>query len=253
MEAREKPGGVDSGIGKPDHAVVWGNRSRRSQEASTMSQGKTAEGWMKVSDAAEALGVSPATVRRRVSKGEIEGRKGESGVWEVRLEQRSVEGNSVEVGAGVEGVELGGGGRDYREEMERYQKLAGASVMLAQRRADAAEEAVVRSRAVVHQLRKVAWVTGGTAAAVLVLSCLLIIGLGVWGSSASAEAEANRQALVSAEADARQSRAEASAATREAARLLGRLEALEERVSGLTGRDEPGDAMVSVRTMPGVQ
>ncbi|MEM1211862.1 MAG: helix-turn-helix domain-containing protein [Planctomycetota bacterium] len=208
-------------------------------------------GWIRVSEAAELLGVSPATVRRRVSKGEIEGRKGESGAWELRLGDAGAAEEAVTESAPAAVTGVGADVAGYREELERYQKLAGASVMLAQRRADAAEEAMVRSRAVVHQLRKVAWVTGGTAAAVMVLSCGLLIGLGAWGSSASASAEAAKQALVAAQEDARNSRAAESAATREAARLTGRLEALEQRVAGLGDADRGDRAMASVRSMPG--
>ncbi|MEM6391172.1 MAG: hypothetical protein AAF797_00060 [Planctomycetota bacterium] len=206
-----------------------------------------AKGWISVSEAAEELGVSAATVRRRVGKGEIEGRKGRSGAWEVRLEG---DGQVEDAGNGLESTaDLSG----YREEIERYQKLAGASVMLAQRRADAAEEAMVRSRGAVHQLRKVAWVTGTTAAGVMVLACGLLIGLGVWGSSASAEAEATKQALIAAKEDARNSRAEASAATREAARLTGRLEALEQRVAKRSDLARGEGAIAAVPTMPGAR
>lgn len=207
-----------------------------------MSQAK---GWIKVSEAAEALGVSPATVRRRIGKGELEGRKDQSGVWVVRLEQDEAA-ETEPLSAESTGDDCG-----CREDLERYQKLAGASVMLAQRRADAAEEAMVRSRAVVHQLRRVAWVTGGAAAAVMVLSCGLLIGLGAWGGSASAEAEANRQALQSARTEARDSRLEAINATREAARLSGKLEALEQQVVRASQGERTEEVMASVRRMPG--
>ncbi|MEM6551728.1 MAG: hypothetical protein AAF750_06345 [Planctomycetota bacterium] len=211
-----------------------------------------AKGWMKVSEAASELGVSVATVRRRMAKGEIEGRKGRSGAWEVRLGGGGG-GGDTEQAVSASGPAAVTDVAGYREEIERYQKLAGASVMLAQRRADAAEEAMVRSRAVVHQLRKVAWVTGGTAAAVLVLSCGLLIGLGAWGSSASASADATKAALIAAKEDARNSRAEASAAKREAARLTGRLEALEQQVAGMGEPVRDERAMVSVRSMPGTR
>ena len=213
-----------------------------------------AEQWLAVAEAAEALGVSPATVRRRAKRQALRSRTGANGRLEVaapapdesnqgesnppadepdptreqasapapgadrasplakgrysplpqdnvgtnppppdpgRYYARLTPGELLKPAENAPGSGADDAATDQPEsELQRYQRLAGASVVLAQRQADEANEklAIVRG-----QLRQLRYVCGGSWAALAAVVLIAIVTAGVFsGRAAEARAEADR-------------------------------------------------------------
>ncbi|MEO0965109.1 MAG: hypothetical protein AAFY08_08310 [Planctomycetota bacterium] len=84
---------------------------------------------------------------------------------------------------------------DSHEELARFQKIAGASVLLAQQQADDAREQVALARHEAFRLRRLCYASWTVSAAVAILCFGLTLYLGYTASSAAARADAAEQAL----------------------------------------------------------
>ena len=89
---------------------------------------------------------------------------------------------------------LGDGDADDTEDVaRRFQRLAGASMMLAQRHADDAHEQLVHARGEIHRLRKLCQGAFVAAAALAIVGLFLIGVLGARASHANARLETQRE------------------------------------------------------------
>jgi hypothetical protein len=100
--------------------------------------------------------------------------------------------------------ELEAAGRDFRpsdvesgegDALARFQKLAGASVLLAQRQADDAREQVAVARHESYRLRRLCYASWVASAALLLICFGLCLSFALAASNASARADVAEQAL----------------------------------------------------------
>ncbi len=118
--------------------------------------------WIRVSEAAERLGVNPSTVRRRANRGELAVRFGPSGRMEICLDldpahapQEREESTEPTDAAKANNPYIKAlNEQDPQDEATRLQKLAGASMILAQQRADEANEKLATVRFELRRSRK---------------------------------------------------------------------------------------------------
>lgn len=111
------------------------------------------------------------------------------------------------------------------DELTRYQRLAGASVILAQRQADEANEKVAVARNQAHHLRKLCY-TSWAGMAVMAAACLiLLVMLGSRANRARADLTSQHQLTQQARLEAKLARDELTVLTREHGVVTGKLEA----------------------------
>lgn len=160
--------------------------------------------WLSASEAAKALGVSPTTVRRRAKNGQLEQREGPNQKiqFAVTLAQPAQNEKAApsrasktkssakpqakpETGSAMPDAflkqhqpEKFTSATTKDEDVSRYQKLAGASVMLAQKRADDAHELLVHTRAQVLSLRRLVWASWGFAAGMALVCVVAMLHFG---------------------------------------------------------------------------
>lgn len=202
------------------------------------------EGWMRVREAAVLFGVSTSTVRRRVEAGELKGRTGKSGRREVFVpkklrdehadllahddvpaealrgtgigtekmpsKQAPDENSALTHRAGDDAAapddESADEPRVDREMLQRYERMAGGSLMLAEQRGkelkahvDHAYEQLAHTRSQLRRCRKVAYVGWGAFATALALGFAVSASLGVNLGQAKTQAAAHEQATHAAE------------------------------------------------------
>ena len=202
------------------------------------------KGWVRVREAAVLLSVSESTIRRRITECQLRGRTGNSGRREVFLpaklraqvqndpppapvsqsEQKqkpqkrsqlqtdlSVKADhAVDVQERVASTPAvsqndSKSQPDNEDLVKRYERLAGGSLVLAQKRsdelthaADAAYENLAHTRAQLRQVRKLAVVGWGTSGVALIVAFILSLSLGVSSARSQAVIDANQHALIEA-------------------------------------------------------
>lgn len=193
------------------------------------------KGWMRVREAAAMLSVSESTIRRRIAEGQFRGRSGKSGRQEVFIPAKLRE----QAQAGAEGVthdtvtetdtrlSVSRAGDDgsilsdapafvsespsesESDMLKRYERLAGGSLMLAQKRADeltqaasAAYENLAHAREQLRHVRKVAVAGWAVAGLILCLAFVLSLAFGIDSARARAAAQANQDAAEQAHREA---------------------------------------------------
>ncbi len=121
---------------------------------------------------------------------------------------------------------LGEGKRDEtaepEDELTRYQRLAGASVMLAQRQADEAAEQVAHARYQVRQLRRLCVASWAGAGALTLIATVLMISFAFGAHRASADLAAQEKITRAAQAEAQQADDELDVVQRELAAAQAR-------------------------------
>ena len=196
------------------------------------------KGWMRVREAAALLSVSESTVRRRIAEGQLRGRTGKSGRQEVfvpaKLRGQAQAGFEVEVsahdavnepdanlghtrnrdtaltGTPADSFAAQSSSESETDIIKRYERLAGGSLVLAQKRADeltqaasAAYENLAYARQQLRQVRKVAvagWVVAGLA---VCLAFVLSFAFGIDSARARAAAQAGQHAAEQADQQVR--------------------------------------------------
>lgn len=190
------------------------------------------KGWMRVREAATLLSVSESTVRRRIDQGQLRGRPGKSGRQEVfvaqRLRQAACAQGALETqvaepdpqsesSTGFNDGEAAliqdtpasssqaAAGERPEDLVKRYERMAGGSLLLAQKRADelnqaasAAYENLAHARHQLSQVRKVALAGWGASAVLMLLGLILSLGFGISSAKAQARAQASEHAADSA-------------------------------------------------------
>lgn len=202
------------------------------------------EGWMRVREAAVLFGISTTTIRRRVEAGELKGRTGKSGRREVFVPKKlrdkhadmlthdDVPAQALRgTGIGTEkmpskqapdeksdlthrqGDDAAASDRESadeplvdREMLQRYERMAGGSLMLAEQRGkelkahvDHAYEQLAHTRSQLRRCRKVAYVGWGAFATAVALGFAMTASLGVNLGQAKTQAAAHEQATHAAE------------------------------------------------------
>lgn len=194
------------------------------------------KGWMRVREAAALLSVSETTVRRRIAEGHLRGRSGRSGRQEVFVPAKLrevAEACDAATPSQVDEVTASAPPSDnalrsettresHEEQIKRYERLAGGSLMLAQKRADeltqaasAAYENLAHARQQLRQVRKLAVIGWATSGATLLLAMIVSIAFGMSSARSQARAEASQR-------DAAQSSERLAALYEELAALRGR-------------------------------
>ena len=84
---------------------------------------------------------------------------------------------------------------ENEDDLTRYQRLAGASLMLAQQQADQASEQVAVARHQAYRLRRLCMISWAVTAAVLLLSVMTIAGMSYRVGQAHQKAELAQQAM----------------------------------------------------------
>ena len=192
--------------------------------------------WLTVNEAAQILGISADTVRRRARRGMLDSRK-KAGRMQVRIpvpgedqpdslaatqsnsdndttQSAATEATQPESATGAQAAESQDAAvnenstqqrftpgdlfkppdsGEPEDELRRYQRLAGASVILAQRQADTASEQVVLARSELNRLRRICLTSWAGGAVALGLCLLVILILGVRASSANAQLAVQQQ------------------------------------------------------------
>ena len=187
-------------------------------------------GWMRISEAARLMAVSTTTVRRRAESGDLRSRQGDAGVQEVFLpaklrrqlelqhaqeaehqpaEEPATLGNSDDAVTPCAESSCADDLTDAEDQVLRYERLAGGSLMLAQQRteelqryADAAYEQLANTRWQLRQARKVAMTGWASCAAAVAIGLTLSLAFGLSMNRSAAQAQANADAAQSATARA---------------------------------------------------
>lgn len=185
------------------------------------------KGWMRVREAAALLTVSESTVRRRIGEGQLRGRTGKSGRQEVFVPaklrataqtdpssksttqkvtaslatasaapQTNADASSTTQQTAQDRSDAVSDSPD--DQVKRYERLAGGSLMLAQKRADELAEAasvayenLAHARQQLRQVRKVAIAGWGLGAFALVLAFVLSLAFGLDSARSQAQAQAS--------------------------------------------------------------
>lgn len=161
-------------------------------------------GWIRVREAAELLSVSETTVRRRIADGQLRGRTGKSGRREVYVPASVAKSHHADqpvrsiAGSSEPHPQTATDDAERDALIQRYERMAGGSLMLAQQRADelyrsaeAAYENLAHTRHQLRQLRKIALVGWASCAVVLAVGVVCTLVLGIGGAKAKASARAN--------------------------------------------------------------
>lgn len=202
------------------------------------------QGWMRIREAAILLGVSTSTVRRRVDAGEFRGRTGQSGRREVFIPKKlreqhadmlvhdavpaqalrgtglgtekiagdgyaSADTEAEEAAAADQSADVAASKDDHiskGEMLQRYERMAGGSLMLAEQRSkemkahvDHAYEQLAHARNQLRRCRRFALVGWGSFAGVFLLGLILTISMGLKLSETRAEVATQAQATRQAE------------------------------------------------------
>ncbi|QDU72767.1 helix-turn-helix transcriptional regulator [Mucisphaera calidilacus] len=159
------------------------------------------QAWVTIQQAAQALGVSTSTIRRRIARSMLDVRVETDGRKKVRIPadepttpdspEEAIEQlfDPEHAQTFAPGDLLADTAPSDAPEAHRYQRLAGAAVVLAQRQTDEAHDKVRLLNEQNQRLRKLFFTSSAIFASILTLSLLML-----WSSSSAAGA-AEQQAL----------------------------------------------------------